>query len=356
MEQFTIPLAAFDVALLPEVARDVASPRFHEAVAEFSRGQIRELSANGVVTVTPERISVGWITPGFNPIGAAIAMLKRGQLREGAQLLELVRARHPDSPEVLYNLGVALSELGELSRAVEILNHLVEVEPGQVHGLVALGVALSRSKRDTAALEPLSKSVALAPDDAWAQKNLGGVLFRLGRGAEARGHLEAAVQLASQDAHAWLLLGDICLSLGVSDAGREALKRARTLDPHGPIRDLADAALNRMADSDLPRNADGVNPEALEAMITAVKHLRSMPPEAAQKLTLQAALIGQNGLRLKDPNPVHQLEGIRQPLTGLEVACLIHAGVQRSSPGTETGFPFEAEFAVARRHNGSDAR
>jgi len=140
-----------------------------------------------------------------------------------------------------------------------------------------------------------------------------------------------------------------------SDARREALKRARTLDPHGPIRDLADAALNRVADSNLSRNADGVNPEALEAMIAAIKHLRSMPPEAVQKLAVQAALIGQNGLRLKDPNPVHQLEGILQPLTGLEVACLIHAGVQRSSPGTETGFPFEAEFAVARRHNGSDA-
>jgi len=109
-----------------------------------------------------------------------------------------------------------------------------------------------------------------------------------------------------------------------------------------------------MADSNLSRNADGVNPEALEAMIAAIKHLRSMPPEAVQILTVQAALIGQNGLRMKDTNPVHQLEGVLQPLTGLEVACLIHAGAQRSSPGTETGFPLAAEFAEALKHRPSE--
>jgi hypothetical protein len=42
--------------------------------------------------------------------------------------------------------------------------------------------------------------------------------------------------------------------------------------------------------------------------------------------------------------------GIAEPLTGLEVACLIHAGVQIASPGAETGLPLEKEY-----HSAADA-
>ncbi len=287
------------------------------------------------------------LAPGFNPADAAIEKLKRGQLRDGAQLLELVRARRPDSPEMLFNLGVALSELGELTRAIEVLSHLVEVEPNHVHGRVALRVALGRSGDNASAADALATAVELAPADTWAEKNLGGILARLGRSYEARGDLETAVQLAPQDAQAWLLLGNICVSVGAVDAGRRALKQARTFDPPGPIRDRAELALNQLTADTLQRNADGLNPEALDAMIAALKRLRSTTPEARNQLTLQAALIGQKGLRLQDDARIHRLDRIPEPLTGLEVACLIHAGVQIALPGADTGFPLSAEFQVA---------
>lgn len=347
MEESTIPLRSFDLTLLPEGARDVASPEFPDAVTEFFRRQFRELGANGVVTVTPEQISVGWVTHGFDPVSAAVAKLKRGQLREGAQLLEVARSRRPDSPDLLFNLGVARSELGELDQAIAILSHLVEIDPEYVHGLVALGVALGRSGRTAEAMTPLVRAVELAPADAWAQKNLGGLLFRLNRGTEARPHLEAAVRLAPDDAQAWLHLGEICLSIGEKEPGRDALKRARSLDPHGPIRDRADAALNRLAAIELPRNSDGINPDALAAMIWAVGHLRSLSAQAAQHLTLQAALIGQHGLRFSDTKRVFRLEGLHEPLTTLQLACLIHAGVQSYAPNTQSGLPLENEYKTA---------
>ena len=349
MEQFTLPLASFDVALLPEGARDRTSPEFRATVEDFFRIQFRELGANGVVNITSEQIAVGWIVPGFDPFKSAIDQLKRGQLREGAQLLELIRARRPDDPEVLFNLGVVRSDLGDLERAIETLSHLEELAQGHAHGRVALGVALARTGDYDAALKHLLVAVELAPTDAWAQKNLGGILFRLKRSEEARVHLETAVQVAPQDAHAWFILGETCLSLGDPNAARPALQRARTLDPHGPIRDRAETLLNRLAATELARNAEGINPEALEAMIAALKRLRSMPPEAAKQLTLQAALIGQHGLRLQDPARNHRVDGIPEPLTNLEVACLLHAGVRLVSSTTETGLPLETEFAEARK-------
>ena len=62
---------------------------------------------------------------------------------------------------------------------------------------------------------------------------------------------------------------------------------------------------------------------------------------------MKAALLGQHGLRLTDPSRVHFLDGVTDPLTALEVACLIHAGVQMASPGAETGLPLEQEYQVA---------
>jgi hypothetical protein len=93
-----------------------------------------------------------------------------------------------------------------------------------------------------------------------------------------------------------------------------------------------------------PRDADGVNPEALVAMVAALKRLRALSPEAAKQLTLQAALLGQYGLRLQDPERRYQVEVVAEPLTGLEVACLIHAGVQLGSTEAEKGLPLEREY------------
>jgi tetratricopeptide (TPR) repeat protein len=352
MEQFSIPRTAFDVTLLPIAARDPATPEFEAAVADFFQQQFRELGANGQVAVTPDQISVSWVTAGFNAVEAALAKLRRGQLRDGIQLLALLRSRWPDQADVLYNLGVALSELGEPAKAVPVLRHLVAVEPEHTHGRVALGVALGRLGDPAAAEQEFRAAVANDPAEPWARKNLGGILLRQGRWNEAREHLKAALQRAPEDAQAWLLLGEVAGHGGDNATAKSAWQRARQLDPDGPVGERAERILNRLAGESLPRNADGVNPEAVAAMVSALKRLRALSPEAARQLTLQAALLGQHGLRLQDPERRHQVEGIAEPLTGLEVACLIHAGVQLASPGAETGLPLKKEYHVAAREHG----
>lgn len=74
--------------------------------------------------------------------------------------------------------------------------------------------------------------------------------------------------------------------------------------------------------------------------------LRSLPRPEAQRLTLQAALVGQHGLRLRDPAQIHHLDNLPNPLTALEVACLIHAGLQMSAPVTDSWFPLEGVYRV----------
>ncbi len=352
MEQFVLPLSAFDVTLLPPEARDPRSPTFRTALDDYFRQQFRALGANGVVQITGETLSVGWITPGFQPVDAAIARCQRGQIREGVQLLELARTRTPDSPNLLLNLGIALNELREFPRAVLILEHLVNLHPDHARAWVALAVALGHVNRPEDALDAVTRALDLDPQDRWAHINRGGLLFRLGRAAEARTHLEVAVQLAPHDAHAWRVLADICVATGDPIAARQAYQRVRTLDPQGPLRDVADAALNQLASAQQQPSPGVPDPAALDAMAFAVRHLRSLPRPDAQRLTLQAALLGQHGLRLQDPARIHRLDGFPNFLTALEVACLIHAGLQMSAPGTDSGFPLEGVYRIATGNGG----
>ena len=60
---------------------------------------------------------------------------------------------------------------------------------------------------------------------------------------------------------------------------------------------------------------------------------------------LSVALLGQSGIDLIFPEPVHLLDGYDSgPLTGFQSGCRIHAGVQGLSLGTKTGLDWEAEY------------
>lgn len=55
-------------------------------------------------------------------------------------------------------------------------------------------------------------------------------------------------------------------------------------------------------------------------------------------------MLAQGGIDLKSRHPMHALEGL---LSGLEAACLVHAGVQSMAPGADTGLDWGPEHYVA---------
>ena len=82
-----------------------------------------------------------------------------------------------------------------------------------------------------------------------------------------------------------------------------------------------------------------VRSEVVDGLVWALRVLAGMgDSKARQQLVLRAALLGQSGIDLLAPEPVHSLDGYDGgSLTGFQVGCLIHAGVQGLSPGTKTG-------------------
>ena len=201
----------------------------------------------------------------------------------------------------------------------------------------------------------LRQVVEEVPDDVWGQKNLGGILFRQGRFAEAVTPLEKAVQLAPKDGHAWLVLGETLLALNEIGRARGVLQKARTLTK-GQLQDKAVVLLGQTLDALFTRDADGLRPEVVDGLVWALRVLAGMgDSKARQQLVLRAALLGQSGIDLLAPEPVHSLDGYDGgPLTGFQVGCLIHAGVQGLSPGTKTGLDWEAEYDRAVERSKGD--
>ncbi|MBN2389811.1 MAG: tetratricopeptide repeat protein [Anaerolineae bacterium] len=76
---------------------------------------------------------------------------------------------------------------------------------------------------------------------------LGEALIRVGRPAEAKEHLVTATTLAPEAPLGWLFLGTYYLSQQETDAAREALLYARTLDPLNPAPCLAMAEATAQA-------------------------------------------------------------------------------------------------------------
>ena len=198
------------------------------------------------------------------------------------------------------------------------------------------------------ALVELTRVVHEAPDDVWGRKNLGGLLLRQGQAADAIEHIEAAVKRDPSDGHAWLLLGEALLATKELARAREALQRARRLTK-GSMQDAATTLLNRATDTGFTRDADGLRPEVIDGLVWAIRTLAAIQdPEARRQLVLRAALLAQGGIDLKSCEPVHAIEGYEHGLlSGLQVACLIHAGVQSMVPGADTGLDWGPEHDVA---------
>lgn len=88
-----------------------------------------------------------------------------------------------------------------------------------------------------------ARSTATAETHAW----LGEALTRMGRPAEAEHQLITATTLAPDMPLGWLLLGTHYLGQQQTDAARESLLRARSLDPHNPAPYLALAEVTAQA-------------------------------------------------------------------------------------------------------------
>ena len=98
------------------------------------------------------------------------------------------------------------------------------------------------------------------------------------------------------------------------------------------------------------------SPAAVQLLCKALDRFDAMTVEAIKRLVVETAFAGQNGIDFTDPTPAHHLDSLPgEPVSGLEIMCILYAGMKRINPGmpdAEIGMDLAAEYATALEMRG----
>ena len=295
-------------------------------------------------------LEIGW-TPspeGAEPLDVAAAALEQGHYPEGILVLRLLESESPHDPGVLYNLGMALSDVGELPAAIETLEAAVTAAPRNTDAEVALAVALARAGEATRAIPLLEHAVETEPDNPWAHRNLGACLLRTERPQEALGHFLLATALAPGDAAAHLGLGQAHEALGEGERADGEYRRTLDLDEYGPAAEPAREGLSRLAASTFRERLPGSpRMDAVMYLLDALTTFRDMARKEVERVTFEIAMLGRTGLDVNDPARQYTLKSLPGERSGLQLVCIMYAGMKVIAPEVDAGFDLAAEYEAA---------
>jgi tetratricopeptide (TPR) repeat protein len=97
------------------------------------------------------------------------------------------------------------------------------------------GDALFAQRRYAEAIPYYRRALDLSPDEPDASNDLGLSLYYTGRAEEALAVLRSAAERSPQFQRIWLTLGFVSANSGDRSAAREALEKARAMDPESGI-------------------------------------------------------------------------------------------------------------------------
>jgi tetratricopeptide (TPR) repeat protein len=348
--EFSIAPEDFDANLLPPSARRVGTPEFRQAVNDYLKKEFSEFGGSARIVVGDEVITVSWDAEPreFEPLKAAVGKLKRGQYKEGIQLLELLRSKAPDDPAVLFNLGMALSDTGQLDRAVAHLRRLASLAPDHADGRVALGVALARQGKTEEAARELREALKVEPDNPFALRNLGACLFKRGAVGEAEECLQRAVRLNPRDQQSWFGLAEAVHGLGQREEADELYRKAIEVDPSSDVAEIARQRLSEIAQATFRSKTPGVERfDAVMYLLGAIEKFEQMSAQQVQRIGFEVATLGMRGFDVNDPSQKYQLRSLPGRYSGLHMVCLMYAAFKIIAPEQDVGFDLSKEYARA---------
>jgi Flp pilus assembly protein TadD len=160
---------------------------------------------------------------------------------EAYAVLKQGRARFPQDPELMYDLGMVAEHLQRHEEAESQLNELIAVQPDHPNAYNALGYSLAdRGIRLDEAHALLSKAMQLRPSDPFITDSMGWLLFRQGKAEEALVLLQQAYA-ARPDNEIGIHLGEVLWVLNRQDEARKVWREVRG-------RDAGNALLKRALD------------------------------------------------------------------------------------------------------------
>ncbi len=89
--------------------------------------------------------------------------------------------------------------------------------------------------------------------------------------------------------------------------------------------------------------------DAVMYCLDALEKFDAMTPEQVQAITLEIALLGQQGLDTNDSTPKYSLSSLPGNFTGLQLVSIMYVGFQHIAPGRDVGFDLSQEYETAQQ-------
>jgi len=179
-----------------------------------------------------------------------VQALRSGRVAEAQGLAQNLLALHPQNPDALQLLGMALLAQNKTSEAVEPLRNAARMRPGAIVE-VQLGQALRQAGRSAEALTVLQQASERQPPAADAFFELGTLLYEKRRIAEAEAVLMRGMAVAPAGQLSFAL-GTIFLERGDFEDASAFFARALAANPGHPSV-LCGLGRARMARGELDR-------------------------------------------------------------------------------------------------------
>lgn len=189
--------------------------------------EARELLRGTSVSTARERVQL--------TSAEAQVLREAGRDAEAFEVLAQALQRMPDSPELLYDHGMAAERLDRLDAMEASMRKLIDLRPDYAHAYNALGYTFAdRNVRLEEAQALIARALELAPDDAHILDSMGWVLFRRGQFAQAVTYLEKAYALRP-DAEIAAHLGEALWQSGRSEDAHRIWREAVAREPDNEV-------------------------------------------------------------------------------------------------------------------------
>jgi tetratricopeptide (TPR) repeat protein len=168
-------------------------------------------------------------------LGDAVALHRRGRLREAERIYARVLKAAPDNFDALNLLGAVKMQQGQFGEAQRLFSAAVEANPGNAVAWNHLGQAQYALKRPAEALRSFDKARALAPEDVDILYQHANALIGLNRHGEALAELQAVLASKPRHFEARLNSGLTQAALGFPERALADFDAALMLVPQHPV-------------------------------------------------------------------------------------------------------------------------
>jgi tetratricopeptide (TPR) repeat protein len=157
--------------------------------------------------------------------------LDDGKPAAALRLLEAAVKATPNAPQLLSNLGRALSALNRDDEALAVIDRSLTLAPESFESLNIRGNVLLKINRADEALAVFERALRIEPRLLAARANLGSALAQLGRFEEALAHFDAVLAAHPNHAETHLNRANVLASLGRASDALTAYARALDVRP-----------------------------------------------------------------------------------------------------------------------------